>query len=303
MQKPRKIDDNIKLRSCGTHDGTFHADEVTACALLIVFNQVDKDKIIRTRNKDLLDKCEFVCDVGGIYDPKQKLFDHHQSEYSGQLSSAGMILLHLKISQIINESAYNFFNHSLILGVDAHDNGRDPQIPGLCTYSHVISNYMPIQHDVEAALQNNAFFEALDFAIQHLTRLWARYHYMQSCRQIIAEVMNKYSECLMFDMGIPWLEIFFELNGEHHPAKFVIMPSGNHWKLRAIPPSLDHRMQVRFPLPAEWAGLLDTDLEQVSGISGAVFCHKGRFISVWKTREAALEALNYTLKKLGETVS
>jgi uncharacterized UPF0160 family protein len=302
MLKGRKIDENIVLRSCGTHDGTFHADEVTACALLIVFNLVDKDKIIRTRNKALLDKCEFVCDVGGIYDPDQKLFDHHQSEYTGLLSSAGMILLHLKSSKIFNESAYKFFNHSLILGVDAHDNGRDPQIPGLCTYSHIISNYVPIQHDVDAALQNKAFFEALDFVIQHLTRLWARYHYMQSCRQIIAEAMNRNSDCLMFDKGIPWLEIFFELNGENHPAKFVIMPSGNHWKLRAIPPSLDNRMQVRFPLPAEWAGLLDKDLERVSGISGAVFCHKGRFISVWQTREAAIQALNYTLKKIGEAV-
>ncbi len=303
MQKARKIDDTIKRRSCGTHDGTFHADEVTACALLIVFDLVDKDKIIRTRNKELLDTCEFVCDVGGIYDPAEKLFDHHQSEYSGSLSSAGMILLHLKNSSIINHSVYNFFNNSLITGVDAHDNGRDPQIPGLCTYSHVISNYTPIQHDVDPKLQNNAFFEALDFAIQHLTRLWARYQYMQSCRQIVVEAMSKNAECLMFDRGIPWLEIFFELNGEHHPAKFVIMPSGNHWKLRAIPPSFDRRMQVRYPLPAEWAGLLDVDLEQVSGISGAVFCHKGRFISVWKTKEAALEALNYTLKHLGEAVS
>ena len=33
-------------RSCGTHDGTFHADEVTACALLILFDLVDEDKVL-----------------------------------------------------------------------------------------------------------------------------------------------------------------------------------------------------------------------------------------------------------------
>lgn len=78
-------------RSVGVHDGTFHADEVSACALLILFNCVDKDKIVRTRAPKKLAECEYVCDVGGIYNPDKKLFDHHQQDYRGDLSSAGMI--------------------------------------------------------------------------------------------------------------------------------------------------------------------------------------------------------------------
>ncbi len=31
-------------RSVGTHDGTFHADEVTACAFLLLFDLVDSNK-------------------------------------------------------------------------------------------------------------------------------------------------------------------------------------------------------------------------------------------------------------------
>ncbi|MBS0649692.1 MAG: MYG1 family protein, partial [Verrucomicrobia bacterium] len=45
-------------RSCGTHDGSFHADEVTACALLLLFDQIDRDKIIRTRDSSKLSKCD-----------------------------------------------------------------------------------------------------------------------------------------------------------------------------------------------------------------------------------------------------
>ena len=56
-------------------------------------------------------------------------------------------------------------------------------------------------------------------------------------------------------------------------------------------------MKVRLPQPLQWAGLLDEDLKRVSGIPGAVFCHKGRFISVWETREDALKALEYTLQQ------
>lgn len=287
---------NKILRSCGTHDGTFHADEVTACALLWLFKLIDSDKIIRTRNPGKLERCEFVCDVGGIWDPSRKLFDHHQAEYQGSLSSAGMILLYLRDINLLNQHAYDFFNNSLILGVDAHDNGRDPQIQGLCSYSNVVSNYTPIHYDASPEVQDAAFFEAFNFASSHLVRLWQRYNYMQSCRQIISETMSRYNECLMFDVGIPWLDIFFELDGVHHPAKFVIMPSGKHWKLRGIPPTITERMKVRFPLPQEWAGLLDEELKRISKIPGAIFCHKGRFISVWETREDALQALEYTLK-------
>lgn len=287
-------------RSAGTHDGTFHADEVTACALLILFNLVDQDKVLRTRDMEKLNTCEYVCDVGGVYDPERKLFDHHQAEYTGSMSSAGMVLLYLKESHIITPHAYEFLNHSFIMGVDAHDNGRDPQMTGLCTYSHIISNYTPVSHEVSSVEQDAAFAEALQFALGHLSRLWKRYQYIQSCRQIVAEVMTRNSDYLIFDKSIPWLETFFELEGASHRAKFVIMPSGKHWKLRGIPPTIEERMKVRFPLPQEWAGLLDEELKRVSGISGAIFCHKGRFISVWETREDAIKALEYTLKKVGE---
>ena len=74
------------------------------------------------------------------------------------------------------------------------------------------------------------------------------------------------------------------------------MPSGEHWKLRGIPPNLQEKMKVRLPLPQEWAGLSEEDLKRVSGIPGAIFCHKGRFISVWETKGDALQALHYVLR-------
>lgn len=283
-------------RSFGTHDGTFHADEVTACALLLLFGCIDYDKIIRTRDLELLHTCEYVCDVGGIYDPQFKMFDHHQVEYQGSLSSAGMILLYLKESKVINVKEYDFFNNLVIQGVDAHDNGKDLLIPGVCTYSHIITSFTPVFHDASPSVLEQAFFTALDFSRSFLERQWNRYKYTQSCRQLVAETMSQCKECLIFDQNIPWMDIFFELNGVNHPALFVIMPSDKHWKLRGIPPNQEKRMQVRHPLPLAWAGLLEEDLKKASGIPGAVFCHKGRFISVWETREDALEALQITLR-------
>lgn len=286
-------------RSVGTHDGTFHADEVTACALLCLFGLVDKDKIYRTRDSALLNQCEYVCDVGGIYAPEKKLFDHHQLEYKGTLSSAGMILLYLKDQGFLNEQDYHFFNNALVMGVDAHDNGTGLIMQGVCTYSQLISNFTPIQHEVSSEIQTQAFMEAFNFAFHHLERLRNRHQYVLSCKETVRQAMQAKREWLFFEHSIPWMESFFELEGATHPAKFVIMPSGTHWKLRGIPPTLRQSMKVRTLLPAEWAGLLDSELKHATDIPGAVFCHKGRFISVWETKEDAQKALEIILKKEG----
>lgn len=284
-------------RSVGVHDGTFHADEVTACALLSLFNLIDEHLIVRTRNLEELARCEYVCDVGGIYDPGQKLFDHHQSEYDGPLSSAGMIWQYLHEQGFVSAHEYHHFNQALIKGVDDHDNGRMPTFEGLCTFSHVISNFVPLEHDAPQEVQKKAFLEAFHFVRSYLKRARQRYQHVMSCREKVRAAMAGEGRYMIFEEGLPWLECFFDLGGEEHPAQFLIMPSGDHWKLRGIPPSYEERMKVRVPLPEEWAGLLEKELKEVSGIPGAIFCHKGRFISVWETREDALKALDYVLSK------
>ncbi len=284
-------------KSFGTHDGTFHADEVSACALLCHFGLIDPEKIVRTRDMQKLESCEYVCDVGGIYNPGKKRFDHHQVEYEGDFSSAGMILKYLKDTKIIDQGVYDHLNRSLILGVDAHDNGRTPPDLGFCSFSNIVSNFMPIVYEAPLEEVEAAFREALQFVRGHISRLLERFFYIQSCRQEIEKAMKKREEVLIFEKSMPWIDMFFELGGEKHPARFVIMPSGKSWKLRGIPPTSYERMKVRQPLPLEWAGLIGEQLQKISGVPGAIFCHKGRFISVWQTKEEALKALEYALKK------
>ena len=216
----------IVPRSFGTHDGTFHSDEVTACALLLVYGLIDRDKVIRTRKTDRLASCEFVCDVGGEYCADIKRFDHHQISYKGDFSSAGMIWLYLHEIGKVDRSTYYYLNHSLIQGIDAHDNGLGVFEPGVCSFSQVISNFVPIHYDVLPEEQDKAFFEALDFVTGHLKRSLDRFAYVHACRDLVKASMAEGKEFLYFSKPMPWLDAFFELNGEHHPAKFVIMPSG-----------------------------------------------------------------------------
>lgn len=288
--------EGIKPRSFGTHDGSFHADEVTACALLVLFDQIDKENVKRSRDPEILSHCEFVCDVGGSYDPDRKRFDHHQVEYGGPMSSAGMVLKYLRDQRIINQELYDYFNKSLIMGVDAHDNGVAKSEVGFCSFSQVVSNFLPVEYSINPKDYDETFFQALEFVIGHLSRLQKRFLYTLSCKEKVRACMAKSTYVMIYEESLPWLENFFNLGGENHPALFVLMPTGVHWKLRAIPPNLKERMKVRKPLPAEWAGLHEKDLQKISKIPGAIFCHKGRFISIWKTKEDALKALDYVMK-------
>jgi len=286
---------NIVLRSLGTHDGSFHADEVTACAFLLLYNFIDFDKIIRTRDQEKLATCEIVCDVGGIYDPKIKRFDHHQATYQGSFSSAGMILKYLKDEKIMDEATYHYFNVCLVRGVDAVDNGKSPSPVGYCSFSAVIANFVPVRHDAEDKIMDGAFFQAVEFVLGHLRRLRAKFEFIQENKSTVEEEMKKNQKVLIFETSMPWIESFFEYGGKNHPALFVVMPSKGKWKLRGIPPTFEKRMQVRLPLPREWAGLRDDALKEKTNIDGAIFCHKGRFISIWETKEDALKALDLVL--------
>ncbi len=96
---------------------------------------------------------------------------------------------------------------------------------------------------------------------------------------------------LEFDKYLRWKSPYFELGGETHPTEFALFPSTDgSWRIVAIPPRLGVFEQKR-SLPASWAGLTDERLEAVTGIPGSIFCHKNRFIAVFETREAALEAI------------
>ena len=287
-------------RSFGTHDGSFHADEVTACSLLLLFDRIDRERVFRTRDPHVLSECDYVCDVGGVYDPNKRRFDHHQVEYQGPLSSAGMILLYLKEQEVLSLHLYNWLNHVLILGVDAHDNGHAILEKGVTTFSQVVSNFLPIEYESSVEEMQEAFFKAIDFVVAHLDRLRERFSYTQTCEWVVKKAMSEAEYALIFERPLPWIESFFELGGEIHPAQFVVMPAGNHWKLRGIPPNLQERMKVRKPLPEKWAGLREKELREISGIAGAIFCHKGRFISIWETKEDAVKALHIALQKEGK---
>lgn len=120
--KKLKISEN----TIGTHSGTFHCDELLACYMLQCLPAFKSHSVLRTRDQELLDQCDIVVDVGGVFDPAKKRFDHHQATFNEtlaslrpevgdnkiRLSSAGLIYVHYG-EEVIKEVLKNEFKAEL----------------------------------------------------------------------------------------------------------------------------------------------------------------------------------------------
>ncbi|KAI8995609.1 GAMM1 protein [Trametes punicea] len=136
--KRMKMDEKV----IGTHNGTFHCDEALAVFLLKRTTAYANAGIKRTRDPAVLNTCDIVVDVGGVYDEKTQRFDHHQRGFEEvfghgfetKLSSAGLVYKHFGKEIIANrlqvsqddpkiETLWLKLYKEFIEAIDAIDNG------------------------------------------------------------------------------------------------------------------------------------------------------------------------------------
>ena len=276
---------------CGTHSGGFHADDVLALALIREF--VDPAAtVVRTRDLAVLGRCEVVFDVGGEFDPARGRFDHHQSSYTGELSSAGMVLEWIEAEGKVGAELANILRTHLVAYVDEVDNGRRTPERGVPCFTSLIGafNDHPNEtHDLDAR-----YGEAAHFAQRIVQGMAASFQSTQRARAAVRTEMKAAvaadRRTLFFAEYLPWKAAYFENGGEDHPTDFVVMPVEGSWRIVAIPPQAGSFAQ-KVPLPESWAGLVDAALSTVIGVTDARFCHKNRFVAVFATRDGAIEAM------------
>lgn len=275
-----------------THSGGFHADDVLATALLRVFWAPDL-RVVRTRDPARLAEADLVLDVGAVFDPSTRRFDHHQATYTGDRSSAGLVLDWLEATEAVSSGEAAMLRTRLVTYVDDVDNGRRPPTPDVPCFAAVVDAY---NQGVEGSEAFDArFLEAVGFATTLVSGLVSGWRAGQRARDTVAHAMEaavaRGGRVMHLAEYVKWKEPYFELGGASHPTEFVSFPGEDgSWRIIAIPPRLGDFSQKR-SLPEAWAGLTDADLEAVTGIPGSVFCHKNRFIAVFATREALLAAI------------
>lgn len=123
------------------HLTKLQADEALAVHLLRLTHEYSGASVTRSRDPEVLEKCDIIVDVTGIYD-EVKHFDHHQRTFTGtfspnhvtKLSSAGLIYKHFGkeiiatyTSQPVDapsvETLYQKLYSEFIEAIDANDNG------------------------------------------------------------------------------------------------------------------------------------------------------------------------------------
>lgn len=275
-----------------THDGPFHADDVMAFALLRTF-VASNARAVRTRDPERIARADAVIDVGGVYDPASLRFDHHQQDYTGPRSAAGMVLDWLAATDRIDGELASRLRSSVVDYLDDVDNGRRAPDPGVPCFPRIVDalNQPATAH----AEYDIAYMSAVAVAEAYLRGLAAELEKVREARAVVRAAMAaaeaEGTQVIELTEYVPWKEAYFEAGGGSHPTAFVLHPSTDgSWRVVAIPPRLGDFGQ-KVSLPEAWAGLTDEELAAVTGVPGSVFCHKNRFIAVFRTREAAVEAL------------
>jgi uncharacterized UPF0160 family protein len=134
---------NRNYKTLGTHSEVFHADEVHGAMLLLNYVPEFKgSKLIRSRDKSVLEKLDIVIDVGGEYDFGKLRFDHHQKGFNEyydkkngfgnvKLSASGLIFKHYG-HQIIRNSLKAIFEDERILEIEYRKELSNEEVESLC---------------------------------------------------------------------------------------------------------------------------------------------------------------------------
>ena len=275
-----------------THSGKFHADDVLAWSLLCHFHPNGSlFTLERTRDENIIEAADIVFDVGGIYDPANGRFDHHQNEYSGPLSSAGMMLQWLTESGWIPTSLGTRLNEGLVSYVDDVDNGRVEERPYVPCFSRMVNLFNASADTLEEF--DTQFHHAANVATGMIAGFESQFNQEQAAKRLVLTEMTRdreFNNLMEVPKYLSWKSTYYDNDGSNHPTEFVMFPSMHgKWQVSAIPPTIESFAQKK-SFPLEWAGLRDEELSIITGVP-SVFCHKNRFIAVFETRDAAISAM------------
>lgn len=313
------------------HDGRFHADEVFAVALLKLIGRwtpVPTQGLIRTRDPDVISANvgqAYIIDVGGVFDPRFKQFDHHQrtfdeyycpraKEKGVKMSSCGLVYQAFGaelFSSVPNGTSptpeqLEEFYFRYIIEIDANDNGvneleKDSKyhikpsfvLPGIIgrLNGEDVDNH---EEQQRRFLRGVGVCELLlESAVEDFLRKLASRHE--------AETVCDRGE-VFFESGyLTWVldkQCDYQYDLKRRSQK--LFP--NHkWVLTVLPRGSTGNHQVQtVSRPGEkfsrWVDLLDEGEARALINDDLVFVHANHFMGITKSREGAMKLAKQSIK-------
>lgn len=281
-----------------THSGTFHADDVFACAVLrAALGEFD---FVRTRDAAVIASADIVFDVGGVYDTANKRYDHHmrdlpRREDGTPYSSVGLVWREYGRAALAKfvpgiedstiDAVWRDIDNTIILPIDLADNGVSSAGPGHLAL--LIEAFNPTWNSAQS--YDEAFAEAVVMAREILERS-SRHAYAEASAMglvLAARREARDPRIIVLDRKLPWEKAVFD--GGLSELLFVIYPNEDlsSWYCRTVPPEPNSFGQ-RLSLPEAWRGLQDEAFSRVAGIPDGVFCHPSGFIGGARSQASAI---------------
>lgn len=274
-----------------THAGKFHADDVFASALLLHLNP---DMEIR-RGNQVPEEFE-----GIVYDIGRGQYDHHQRDSrvreNGVPFAAFGLLWEELGPHILGEELAARFDEEFVQPLDLNDNtGEKNELAAL------IGDFNPTWDDQSSS--DLGFFQAVGVAEMILNNKFAKYKSNEKADQIVDDCLLEVSatdeeqyagiyedgKVLVLNRFVP-----FQKKLTNTDIEFVIFPS-NRGGYCIQPIKKPDSMNYKCSFPVQWLGLDGAELQEVTGIATAQFCHKGGFLMTVSELEDARKACTLSI--------
>lgn len=301
-----------------THSGAFHPDDIFSTALLNLYfkNKEPNTKLKHKRSikPEDIAKADIVYDIGLIHNPKKLRFDHHQNdsaltrENCIPYAAFGLLFKHFghelisMISKEKNKKAiqeiFDIVEKKLVLHVDSIDNGQSTyaqNFKGVDVFT--VDNYyimcrVTVNSDNPKDMDRK-FFELVKYSEPIIENVIVYATVVQKEKTIAEKAYNKAK-----DKRIIIGDRFYNFNFNKFPEPLVVVYPDlrGGWSAKNVQIG-EELYDARFYFPEAWRGLVNEELEKVTGIKGSKFCHKSGFLCVNETKEGLMKMIDLAFKK------
>ncbi len=279
------------------HSGTFHPDDVLAVAIASMYLKKPIE-IIRSRDMKVLAQCDYVFDVGGDYNPKKKIFNHHQKGWNMKrkngilYASSGLAWKEFGEKITGSKEVAQKIDEKIMQPIDAEDNGQELYVVNFkgvnpYSFSDYIFSYNTGLYDKKIT-QLQAFKIAVLEARKMLEREIKKAESFFRSQKEILKIYKKTKDKRIIVLDNEYSGWKKTLAQFKEPL-FVVKPvfENHNWQVTAMTIE-GYKFKYRKYFPKSWAGLVGKELQKVSGVTDATFCHNGRIFAGADSKAGAI---------------
>ncbi len=286
------------------HSGSFHADDVTAYAIL---NKIFPDnELIRSRDQKELESCAFRLDVGLKFNNETD-FDHHQREFTEQrpdhdhikYASAGLVwrkfaeqYIKTEAPQATNEQILKikeYIDYNFIRYVDANDNGITLFSEEIPSFSKIVYLY----NFKYGFIGNRGFRQCATTSGDIIDGfIITRLKYFEAEKVVLESIKDKEDQPIMLlENKVGFQEVVKNNWDLFSKIMVAVYPdtNGHSWRIQSLAGDPCDRFKNRCRAPKLWRGLQGEDLCKVADLTGAEFVHSSGFTGGAQDKESALK--------------